>query len=204
MLLLYQFFNHTDESDFGNQSGVEESVRARQKESPLSPELQNEVINLTYQHIRRAGNLYETRFKEIPVVFDLSGQSAGMYKRDKEVRMIRYNPWIFARYFEQNLRQTVPHEVAHYIADSLYSGKTHGRIKPHGKEWREIMLSFGVEGKRLADFNLEGIPVRKYRYFTYICGCQSHSLSSRRHNKVMRNQRRYQCRRCGDLLRFQS
>ncbi len=55
----------------------------------------------------------------VPVRFELQGRAAGMYRVHKGERVIRYNPYIFSKYFDDSLANTVPHEVAHYITDVL-------------------------------------------------------------------------------------
>lgn len=98
---------------------------------PISPALQEQVIAKTNHFIKNAANYYEQSFKEIPVLFDLTGKAAGMYRVKAGQRVIRYNPYVFAKYFDDNFAETIPHEVAHYITDILYGLKT---IRPHGNE----------------------------------------------------------------------
>jgi len=62
-----------------------------------------------------------------------------MYRANKNHRVIRYNPYIFAKSFEDNLGLTVPREVAHYVTDMMF-----GHSRPHGKEWHEVMRAFGA------------------------------------------------------------
>lgn len=169
---------------------------------PIDPNQQQRVILETQDYIERAGVLFATQFESIPVVFDLKGRAAGMYKvvrgRDNSKRrLIRYNPYIFAKYFSENLSSTVPHEVAHYVVDILYRQT---QIKPHGPEWRDVMDKFGKKAERTASFDLEGIPVRQSRRYLYHCGCDSHLLGSRRHRKVVQGKASYACRRCGEVL----
>ena len=114
------------------------------------------------------------------------------YKRE-----IRYNPFIFAKYFEDNFNTTVPHEVAHYITDIIYGLKN---IKPHGKEWKSIMQSFGANASVTANYDLSDIPLKKQKLFTYYCACREHQLSSVRHNRIVREQSRYHCKICKQPL----
>ncbi len=167
--------------------------------SPISPELQQKVIRQTAQLLSTAENYYQRTFPEIPVLFDLRGRAAGMYRVQAGRRVIRYNPYIFARYFEDNFSRTIPHEVAHYITDVLYGLK---RIRPHGSEWKSVMAVFGADPARTANYDLTGIPQRQYRRFVYRCDCQDYELTTRRHNKILRGQGHYLCRECGARLLF--
>lgn len=173
----------------------------------LNPQQQAKVIVETEKFIKLAAQYFNKDFPFIPVLFDLKGQTVGMYKRTSQKQVIRYNPAIFAKYFDDNVQVTVPHEVAHYIVDAYYrSGllnrlRNHRKsIRPHGAEWKALMKYFGADASRLANYSLEGIKRRRYRTVPYLCGCRTHALGIRRHNKVIKQQARYHCRRCGDGL----
>lgn len=166
---------------------------------PINVEQQAQVLDKTQATLRLAECEYGRRFPAIPVLFDLRGRCSGMYRVRGNEQVMRFNPHIFAKYFSDNLATTVPHEVAHYVSDCLYGL---GNIRPHGDEWRQIMKVFKANDSRTATYDLSGIPTRRQRYFTYCCPCQSHRLSSRRHNKLTRGEVSYHCRQCGDSLRF--
>jgi len=156
------------------------------------------VVDETSQFISLANQLFQKNYPLIAVQFDLTGHTIGMYKQWKNKKVIRYNEQIFSKYFEENVKDTVPHEVAHYIADLQYSKKG---IRPHGLEWRSIMQQFGADASRTANYDLSGIPKRHYSTVPYRCGCQAHQLGIRRHNKVSQRKADYYCRHCGDLLK---
>ena len=158
---------------------------------------QTQVMQETARYVRLAGELLQRSFEELPVLFNLKGRVAGMYRVNRQGRCIRYNPYIFARYFEENFATTIPHEVAHYISDQVH-GSCH--ISPHGTEWREIMQMFSADPSRTALFDLEGLPARIYRHYTYQCNCNTWQLTSRRHNRIVRGRARYHCRRCGIVI----
>jgi SprT protein len=166
---------------------------------PIDTRAQALVCRATDRCLHRAGELCGLDFAPIPVTFDLSGRCAGMYRVRRGRRSIRYNPYLFAKYFEENVAVTVPHEVAHYVTDVLYG--LH-RVRPHGVEWQIVMRSLGVEPRATGDYDLSGVPVRRQRRFDYACGCATHRLTARRHNKVHRGEAIYRCRRCGGRLVF--
>ena len=149
--------------------------------------------------IRRAAERFGIDIDPVQIDFDLGGRSAGMYMVRKRQRRIRFNPWIFARYFDDSLHSTVPHEVAHYVTDILHGLRY---IKPHGREWREVMRVLDVEPRVTGDYDLTGIPVRRQRRFGYRCECMTHELSTRRHNNILNGRTRYFCRRCKTGLVF--
>ncbi|MBV1932126.1 MAG: SprT-like domain-containing protein [Porticoccaceae bacterium] len=166
---------------------------------PIGEGQQALVVAETEKYIRLAESLFDRQFPDIPVLFDLSGRASGMYRVVGSQRCIRYNPYIFALYFDEHLTGTVAHEVGHYIADSLYGL---ANIKPHGSQWRGIMAKFGVDGSRTFAHSLEGVPQRRHRRVSYSCGCSDHQLGIRRHNKVSRGQAVYKCRSCDGELRL--
>jgi SprT protein len=159
---------------------------------------QDLVIQETKKYIALASQLYQQEFAYVPVKFDLTGRTIGMYKHIKKGRVIRYNSHVFAKYFEENIRDTVPHEVAHYIVDMQFVRKD---TRPHGAEWKSVMADFGADNNRTASFDLSDIPQRQYSTIPYGCGCQQHQLGVRRHNKVIKRKARYFCRECGDVLK---
>lgn len=165
--------------------------------APIGPEQQREVIAATEEYIEQAGRLYRRQFKSIPILFDLSGRTAGMFKVVGRKRCIRYNPWIFAKYYTENLSDTVPHEVAHYIIYELY---VTGTVKPHGRQWRALMAHFGADPGVTFNLDLEGIPSRKQKTHPYRCNCTVHQVSSTRHNRVLKGKGQYLCRLCDSSL----
>lgn len=166
---------------------------------PIGARQQRQVRAATEGFILRAEQLFGRGFERIPVLFDLRGRAAGMFKVAGRRRWIRYNPWIFSKYFTENLRDTVPHEVAHYIVHELYGSRS---IKPHGHQWRGLMQHFGADAGVTFDLDLAGIPRRRQRTHAYRCGCREHQLSSTRHNRVLRGTGRYHCLACGTELLY--
>ena len=164
---------------------------------PLDEQGQEQVRRATEACLRQLEQRFRFTPEPIAVTFDLTGRAAGMYRVRRGERVIRYNPYVFAKYFDSNLAVTVPHEVAHYMTDCLYGL---GNIRPHGEEWKAVMLSLGADPRVTACYDLSGVPVRRQRRFSYRCGCRTHQLSACRHNKIQRGQSSYLCRRCGSAI----
>ena len=165
--------------------------------APINARQQAVVLEKTHHYISLASEIYQKKFQLVEVRFDLSGRNAGMYRLQGKQRWIRYNPYIFARYFDDSLNTTVPHEVAHYITDRLYSLR---KIRPHGIEWKNVMRQFGVKPEVTGSYNLDGIPQRKQQRFTYHCDCSQHQISAVRHHRILRQQAVYYCKRCKQAL----
>lgn len=173
--------------------------------SPLSAEQQQIVIDKTVTYIKKATDLFNISEKSVEIRFDLKGRSAGMYRTrsnkglvfSRQYREIRYNPYIFSKYFDDNFATTIPHEVAHYVTDIIYGLKN---IKPHGREWKEVMEAFGADASVTANYDLAGLPLKRQAVFTYQCDCREHQLSTTRHNKIIKRRYKYTCNYCKQVL----
>lgn len=166
---------------------------------PITTTQQRQVVDEVVRYIQLAEQKLQHTIPLIPVTFDLKGRAAGMYKVQYGKRQLRFNPYLFARYFDENFSNTIPHEVAHYLVDVLYGIR---KVRPHGAEWKKIMLSLGAEPRRTHQFDLAGIPQRTYRRFKYQCSCNIYQLTSRRHNMIVNKQRRYFCPSCKSELQI--
>ena len=161
--------------------------------TPINAVQQQQVAVATRDCIQRAAALLDCMLQPVPVSFTLSGRAAGMYRVRHGQREIRYNPYIFGKYFADNLSTTVPHEVAHYATDVLYGLRN---VKPHGVEWRAVMQLLGADPAVTCRYDLSGIPLVRQRRFRYRCACSSHTISTARHNRVSSGQARYLCKHC--------
>ncbi|PLW70486.1 SprT-like domain-containing protein [Pseudohalioglobus lutimaris] len=160
---------------------------------PIDEAQRQQVLARTEHYITTAEEVLERPFERIPVLFDLRGTTAGMFRAHRRRREIRYNPWIFSKYWQLNLDGTVPHEVAHYIVHEVYGV---GKVKPHGVEWQALMHYFNADPEVTFKLDLEGIPQRRQRTHPYRCGCREHQVSTTRHNRMRKGQGSYLCRYC--------
>lgn len=166
---------------------------------PIGFSLQERVSGEVIRYVDLGNAYFGKAFPVPPIRFDLRGATAGMYKVRGSSRIIRFNPWVFAKYYSDSLETTVPHEVAHYLADMVY-GLRH--IRPHGPEWKAIMAHFGADDSVTTRYSMEGIPRRTVRRFHYRCGCGGQPLTAYRHNRIVRGEAVYWCRLCGQQLEF--
>lgn len=166
---------------------------------PITLRQQDQVVSATRRCIQQAEKRLGQEFGLPPVTFDLQGRAAGMYRVCRNRRQIRYNPYIFGKYFADNLANTVPHEVAHYLTDVLYGLRN---VRPHGREWQAAMCVLDAEPTVTCRYDLTGIPVKRQRRFSYRCACAAHAVSAVRHNRVQRGLGKYVCRQCRMPLVF--
>ncbi|BBS18055.1 SprT family zinc-dependent metalloprotease [Aeromonas caviae] len=131
---------------------------------------------------------------------NMRGRAAGSARL--QTWELRFNPALYQANQQAFLREVVPHEVAHLLVYALWGeGRGKSRVLPHGRQWQSVMRElFGLEPSTTHSFDL---GVLAQRTFVYACACQQHPLSVRRHNKVMRGEARYHCRRCRQPLVWQ-
>ena len=166
---------------------------------PICAQKEREVVLETERFVALARNILTRSFSLPTILFDLRGTTAGMFKTDGRQCWIRYNPWIFAKYYALNLQDTVPHEVAHYVVHEM-AGKR--RVKPHGREWQMLMEAFGADPAVTFNLDLEGIPQRRQKTHSYRCECRAHQVSTTRHKRVLAGKGRYLCVNCDGPLVF--
>lgn len=145
-------------------------------------------VESDYQH---AEHHFKRVFPRPIVQFTLRGKSAGT--AHLQTNRLRFNPVLLAENPQVFLSEVVPHEISHLLCYQLF-----GRVKPHGKEWQSIMVStFKVAPKTTHQLNVQSVNGQQFDYF---CGCGNTTLSIRRHNRVIRGQTQYRCRRCKQTL----
>jgi SprT protein len=171
-----------------------------------SAQLNAKQLTTIEERVDHCLGLAEQKFlRKIPspqLKFDLRGAAAGQFRGSKDQAVLRFNSQLFSLYFDDNLKHTVPHEVAHYVVFQLFiRGKIRSRVRPHGNEWKAVMYLFGVPAEVRHHYDVSQIPVRRERRVLYQCGCQEHRIALRTHRKMVRGQQRV-CTRCNQALRI--
>jgi len=165
---------------------------------PITEAEQNAVIDETKRYIQLAEKVFGIKCRPINITFDLRGRASGMYRISRWKKEIRFNPFIFAKYYADNYANTIPHEVAHYVSDLIYGLRN---IKPHGPEWQSIMHAFDADASVTSNYDLTGIPIKKQKLFNYLCDCREHRITTVRHNRIQRQRYKYYCKYCKQILK---
>ncbi|WP_435532909.1 SprT family zinc-dependent metalloprotease [Vibrio marisflavi] len=159
----------------------------------ISPELSSKIHDKICQCIAKARRHFQYQFQIPEVSYRLRGKAAG--KALLLNNQIRLNPILLMENQQAFLDEVIPHEIAHLIAFHHF-----GRVKPHGKEWQHIMLDvFQVTPSTTHCFNIQSVQGKT---FEYSCGCSTFTLTIRRHNKVLRKQASYSCKKCTKVLKY--
>jgi len=157
------------------------------------------VKKTTLDYLCRAKTLFRQDFVLSEIRFDLTGTTAGYFKQSADGRtIINYNREILRHNMDDFLARTIPHEVAHMVAYQVFGWK----IRPHGKQWKSVMEAFQADASRCHNYDIQHLETRQYKRFLYYCDCQTHQLTSIRHNRVLAGQK-YICKKCHRPLALQ-
>lgn len=130
--------------------------------------------------------------------WSLKGKCAGQAcaKRNDPKGKIRLNAQLIEKCTEDQMKNTVGHELAHLICSFIYPG-----VKPHGMEWKKVMMAMGLEPSRCHSYNFA--PAKKTKRFKYICKkCgHVHPLTTYKHNKMKINPHHYICK-CNGFMEY--
>jgi len=159
----------------------------------LSFNSQQLVVRKVEQCISHASVYFEQNFKLPKISFSQRGKIAGCARL--QLNELRFNPILLADNVDAFLEEVVPHEVCHLLAYSLF-----GKVRPHGKEWQSLMLKlFKLKGQTYHQMDVTKV---KGKYFIYQCECGPIELGIRRHNKVVKGDQIYICRKCRSPLKI--
>ena len=156
----------------------------------------SELLNTRVEScFQQAESFFKRTFKRPVVSLKLRGQKAGVAHLHEN--MLRFNPQLLAENTADFLGQTVPHEVAHLVAHQIFGD----RIQPHGQEWQLIMRGvYELPPHRCHSYAVQRRQATRY---IYRCPCPDSDFpfTLQRH-RLVRQGRRYLCRRCRGLLAF--
>ena len=123
---------------------------------------------------------YGRKFDRIPTEYsNRMTKTAGKFRYlgDKSI-LIRLSNVILDANPVDFVKRTVGHEIAHHIAHEV-----HGcNIKPHGREWKEVMRVFGQEASRCHEYKTVQNKVR------YVVDGKDYFLGKIQHGRCQRGQ----------------
>jgi len=92
---------------------------------------------------------------------------------------------------------TFIHELAHILIFHIHQYD----VRPHGKEWKALMVSLNSDPSRCHNMDTSKMR-RRQRRFSYGCGCRTFNLSATKANRIEKG-RNYWCLKCKkDLIKI--
>lgn len=154
-------------------------------------EFEKAVTDAVVDSFKSANQYFQTEIEMVSILFNQRGAAAGTaYLQRHEVR---FNYDMYIQNPNEFLSTVVPHEIAHIFVYQLFGSN----VRPHGKEWKSVMMKvFNLAPNRTHNFNVKA-PAES---FIYLCDCMEHALTIRRHNRILKGAE-YQCRKCKAKLR---
>jgi SprT protein len=127
------------------------------------------------------------------VMLNQRGRIAGSAILQQNI--IKLHPKLFEQNQAHFLSDVIPHELAHLLVYRYF-----GRVKPHGREWRQVMTQvLGVPAEVRHRLDVTNIGIKT---FAYHCACDTMLLSAVRHNRIRSGKQRYHCTKCREALQF--
>lgn len=162
--------------------------------------MRQQILDKIEESFKRAENYYGRSFSRPKnVIFKRSGTKGGHCNYSKSELMFQLD---FAEaYPEDYLKETVPHEVAHWIDRELYGYTRHnGRRVMHGRTWKNIMIRcYGLSPERCHEYDVSVTKTKSQTRYSYKCGCRKHSISQTVHNRILTG-RNYRCSLCRQTI----
>ena len=132
----------------------------------LSLDLRKKVETRVRECLDIAEKHYKRKFDMPEIRYDVKNTDGGLAYH--QLWLIRLNLILCYENEEHFIKTTVGHETAHLIARAVYNDKvlkdTGKKMRPHGKEWREVMGVLGLEPKVTHNYDVTSIartPRRK-------------------------------------------
>lgn len=154
-----------------------------------------ELVDLFLEEASRRSGLDFDRPK---LRYDLRGLRAG--QADTTQWTLRFNVDLLEREGFDAVYETVGHEIAHLVADTVNNTNC-----GHDLRWKEVMVGFGLAPNRCHSY-VTARPIRSSRIqrrYIYSCRCGTpHILSARCHNNLRGGQCAYVCSACKTTLSY--
>lgn len=148
----------------------------------VTAEMKEKVNAKLRECIAIANKRYNIDLKFPTVVYMKRGTTAGT--ANYRTWTIDINPVLLVENFDDMLNDTVPHELAHLITDTVYPeahesgpmvrtrrGWKRGKRSVHGAEWQSVMRVLGVNPSRTHNYDTTNARTREKTSYDYKCNC---------------------------------
>lgn len=169
----------------------------------ITKEIHDRVIARIDECLKKASIVYDREFEAPTVTYKEMANANGRIKLKEKVMIL--DPNILCNNVDDFIHQTVAHEIAHLI-DFVVGGlriRGHRRNGTpiydfHGKHWKRVMNILGVNPERTTSYK-NSVPTKTGGYkrkHVYVCQCQTHYVTTRKHNNIQIGIRTYRCTAC--------
>ncbi len=152
------------------------------------------IKSVTKATLMKANEIFGKTFKPIEIRYDIQGKCAGQYCVQGDNEYFRYNMDIAKKNGKEVFKTTVVHEIAHYITKCLHPEY----IRPHGKEWKSVMIALGINDPKTTHI-MKCAPARKVKRVPVKCSCMTHMITVNMRTKILNGSVRI-CKKCKTKL----
>lgn len=127
----------------------------------LTPELRKEVMDKIEECYVKCEKHYGKTFVRPEVQFNIRNTHAGT--ANYATNLIRFNLTFLVENKEAFIARTPGHEVAHLVANAVYSKvRENGKkVRPHGAEWKEVMGVIGQKAEVYHQFEVLSLDIHR-------------------------------------------
>lgn len=145
---------------------------------------------------------------EITMHYNLDGHRT-LGWADRNVMNLHYalleeNPELY-------IKEIVLHEYVHSVIHQIYPDninyKIGKKVKPHGREFKDMCELLGADSSAQTDSFKDSKVLKErldrdaHNYFNYDCSCMTHKISKIKHNKILKGNK-YKCGDCGEKIYY--
>lgn len=158
--------------------------------------MHGQVYAKVQETLEKAKQIFGREFPMPKIHFDLQGRTAGSARASEN--LIRINPILLRENGDTFIARTVPHEVAHLITRQVYGmGRN---VKPHGPEWRSVMVRLGLPPTRCHSYDVTNSAIRTRARHSVFCACMEHKVTEKVVRKIEMGSV-YKCRKCRSQIK---
>ena len=127
----------------------------------LTPELRQKTEAAVEAAFVKCEKHYKQKFKRPEIRYNIRNTNGGEAWLQRN--LIRLNLTFLVENEKDFLASTVPHEVAHLVAHYVYDSKPLNgkKVRPHGKEWKEVMGVLSLEPKTKHTYDLTSLDLHR-------------------------------------------
>jgi SprT protein len=116
----------------------------------------------------------------VNITYDLKGKTAGRASQRNIIQLgLEFNKEAIASNYDDMVKNTIPHEIAHLIA---FVRPEFG-AKGHNKVWKKICIILGGNGERCCSYGLTS--TKNVRKFLYEVNGNEYTLGLTRHKRML-------------------